>query len=233
VELGVTFLDTADSYGPGLSEEVIARALHPYPSDLVIATKGGVVRLGRDQAVIKGHPSELRAACEASLRRLRLEAISLYQLHWRDPRVPLEEQIGALADLVAAGKVRHVGLCNVDVAELEEAQRITPIAAVQCGFGLADRRHDSLVRHCARQGIIFIAHGPLSVLQGNTAPRFALATVAQRLGATEAQVALSWILHHSPNTLAIPGTLRQEHLVENLGAARLALSERCRSELEP
>ncbi|WP_431281162.1 aldo/keto reductase [Humitalea sp. 24SJ18S-53] len=225
IELGVTLLDTADSYGPGLSEEVIAAALRPYPPGLLIATKGGVLRSGRDETRLSGDPARLRAACEASLRRLKLESIDLYQLHWRDPGVPFADQIGALADLMAEGKVRHLGLCNIDAVELAQATLITPIASVQCAFGLGTDNQAALLALCAAQGIAFIAHGPLSVLrQGGPVRQAALLAMARRLGSSPAQIALAWILHRAPHLIAIPGTLRHDHLEENLRAGVLRLS---------
>ncbi|MFT8242522.1 aldo/keto reductase [Roseomonas sp. BN140053] len=233
VALGATLLDTADSYGPGLSEELIAEALHPYPPELLVATKGGVVReADGTRARLDGRPAQLRAACENSLRRLRLEAIGLYQLHWRDPAVPFADQLGALAELLAAGKVRAVGLCNLGLAELEAAEAVLPVAAVQCHLSLGYAGSDALLDRCAARGIPFIAHGPLAVLRGGAEPRAeALGRVARRLDATPAQVALAWVLHRAPNVVAIPGTLRPDHLEENFRAGTLALSARDLAEL--
>ncbi|WP_426958170.1 aldo/keto reductase [Muricoccus radiodurans] len=224
VELGADLLDTADSYGPALSEELVAEALRPYPPDLLIATKGGVVRTDRDRTRFDGRPDRLRAACEASLRRLGLDAIPLYQLHWADPAVPFADQVGALADLRTTGKIRHLGLCNIGVAELEAALAIAPVASVQCRYGPGERDRDALIDACTRAGIPFIAYGPLAALQ-DPRRRCVLRGIADRLGATPAQVALAWVLQRAPNSFAIPGTLNPVHLAENMEAARLRLPD--------
>ncbi|MFW6049537.1 MAG: aldo/keto reductase [Myxococcota bacterium] len=222
LELGVDFIDTADSYGPDVSEEIIAEALHPYPEGLVIATKGGLVRPeGRWER--DARPEHLRQACEGSLRRLQVDRIDVYQLHAPDPEVPFEESVGALADLRKEGKIRHVGLSNVSVEQIERARRIVPIVTVQNRYNLLDRKWESVVEHCTAQGIGFIPWYPLGSgdLQEG---RSALGRVAERHGATPAQVALAWLLHRSPVMLPIPGTSKVTHLEENVAAASLELS---------
>jgi pyridoxine 4-dehydrogenase len=222
VALGANLIDTADSYGPGLSEDLVADALHPYPPELLVATKGGVIRLGPSATRLNGHPDWLRAACEASLRRLRVEAIGLYQLHWPDPAIPFVDQVGALANLQAAGKIINAGLCNVTVQQVREAADIMPIAAVQNRFGLLAPEGAEIADACASRGITFIAHGSLAVLR--RAGAGTLDTMAQRLGITPAQLALAWVLRRAPNSLVIPGTLRLTHLEENMAAGSLHLS---------
>ena len=222
VELGVTFIDTADSYGPGVSEALVAEALRPYAAGLVVATKGGFERPGPNRWVANGRPDYLRAQCEGSLRRLRVERIDLWQLHRVDPKVPAAEQFGLLADLVAEGKVRHVGLSEVTVAQIDAARRVVPVATVQNRYNLAERGAEPVLEHCARHGIGFIPWYPL--LTGRLAePGGALADAAARHGATPAQVALAWLLARSPVVLPIPGTSRVAHLEENVAAAALAL----------
>jgi pyridoxine 4-dehydrogenase len=223
VEKGVTFIDTADSYGPGVSETLIAKALHPYPAGLVIATKGGLLRPGPDRWTTDCRPQHLRQACADSLRRLRVECIDLYQLHAVDHRVPLEDSVGALVDLKAEGKIRLIGLSNVSAAELARAQRLTPIVSVQNHYNLGDRSSDALVDACAAGGIAFIPWYPLAA--GRLAgPGAAPARIAQRHRATPAQVALAWLLHRSPTMLPIPGTASIAHFEENVDAASLRLT---------
>ena len=217
VELGVTFVDTADSYDFGENEEVLAEALHPYPPGVLIATKGGHVNLG-DEWIPLGRPEYLRQQAELSLRRLRLERIDLYQLHRIDPAVPLADQLGALRRLQDEGKVRHVGLSEVTVTQLAEAEEITPIASVQNRYNLADRASDDVLEYCTRRGIAFVPWRPIA----RATP--ALAAVAARLGATRAQVSLAWLLHRSPVVVPIPGTSSRAHLEENLAAADLTLT---------
>jgi len=222
VELGVNFIDTADVYGAGASEEAIADALHPYPSELVIATKGGQVEVG-GRAQANGRPEHLRDACEASLRRLRVEAIELYQLHSPDPDVPLEESLGALAELRTEGKVRHVGLSNVYGPALEAVAQITDIVSVQNNYSVASRRADADVAYCESAGLAFIPYFPLG---GGTLPApELLAGVAAGHQATPAQIALAWLLHRSPAIVPIPGTASEDHLSENVGAAAIRLSD--------
>jgi aryl-alcohol dehydrogenase-like predicted oxidoreductase len=223
-ESGVTFIDTADSYGPSVSEELIAKALHPYPAGLVIATKGGLERPGPDQWVANGRPDHLRTACEASLRRLRLERIDLYQLHTVDTRVPIEESVGVLAQLQIQGKIRHIGVSNVSADQLARARRVAPIVTVQNRYSLADRGSDALVDLCAREGLAFIPWYPLAA--GRLAePGSSLAEAARRHSATPGQVALAWLLRRSPAMLPIPGTSSRAHFEENLAASRLVLTE--------
>jgi len=222
VELGVDLIDTADAYGPEVSEEIIAEALHPYPDGLVIATKGGLVRPGPDQWKANGRPDHLRAACEASLRRLKLERIDLYQLHRIDPDVPFEDQMGVLQELKTEGKVRHVGLSEVGVEEIRRAREILPIVSVQNQYNVGDRKWDAVVDHCTDEGIAFLPWFPLAA--GDLATADGLDEVARRHNATRAQVALAWLLHRSPAILPIPGTSTVAHLEENVAAASLELT---------
>jgi pyridoxine 4-dehydrogenase len=219
VELGVNFIDTADSYGPEVSERLIAEALHPYPSDLVIATKGGLTRTGPGEWPPDGRPQHLREACEASLRRLRVDRIDVYQLHRVDPEVPIEESVGALAELRAEGKVRHVGLSNADPDQLEVAREIVPVVSVQNRYSAWDRDSDPMVDLCERDGLAFIPWFPLGAgdVPGD------LERVADARGATPFQVALAWLLGRSPAILPIPGTSSVDHLEENVAAAALQL----------
>jgi aryl-alcohol dehydrogenase-like predicted oxidoreductase len=222
VELGVNLIDTADSYGPHVSEEIIAEALHPYPDGLVIATKGGLVRPGPGQWERDGRPEHLREACEGSLRRLRLDAIELYQLHAVDPKVPFEESLGALIQLRDEGKIRRIGLSNVSVDELERGLALTEIVTVQNRYNLTDRSSEDVLEACEGRGIGFIPWFPLAT--GDLAqPGGPLDEIARRHEATPAQVALAWLLARSPVMLPIPGTSSVEHLEENLGAGRLRL----------
>jgi len=224
VQLGTDLIDTADSYGPDVSEELIAEALHPYPPGLVIATKAGFERSGPDRWEMNGHPKHLRRQCEGSLKRLRLDHIDLYQLHRIDPRIPAEDQIGTFSDLRDEGKVRHVGLSEVTVEEIEHARRIVPIVSVQNRYNLADRAWEATLDYCEREGIAFIpwyplAAGPLAE-EGGPAAR-----IAAKLGATPGQVALAWLLRRSPVMLPIPGTSKVKHLEENVAAAGLELGD--------
>ena len=220
VELEVNFIDTADSYGPAVSEILIAEALHPYPDDLVIATKGGLERPGPGQWVPNGDPEYLREACDASLERLRLEQIPLYQFHRPDPRVPLDDSIGALVELKNAGKIRHIGLSNVTEAELRRAEKLTPIVSIQNRYNVSDRRSDSLVDLCEQETLVFLPWGPIQDLEG----RPAVAEAASGYGATPTQVVLAWLLARSPTMLPIPGTGSVAHLEENVAAAGLKLT---------
>lgn len=219
VELGVSFVDTADSYGPAVSEELIAEALHPYPEGLVIATKGGLERPGPGVWTSNARPEHLKEAAEASLRRLRLEQIPLYQLHRPDPAVPLEESLGALVDLQEQGKVRHVGVSNVSVAELARARAVLPIVSVQNRFNLADRTSDPVLDRCEADGIAFLPWAPIQGVEKIGA----VADVAARHGVSGRQVALAWLLARSPAVLPIPGTGSIDHLEENIAAASLEL----------
>jgi pyridoxine 4-dehydrogenase len=224
VELGVTIIDTADSYGPEVSERLIAEALYPYPADLVIATKAGLVRPGPSQWAPDGRPQHLREAVEGSLKRLRLQRIDLLQLHRPDPKVPFEEQIGTLADLQRQGKIRHIGLSNVGIREIETARRLAPIVSVQNLYNLTDRESEDVVEYCTREKLGFIPWFPLDT--GDLLKSAgALAQIAHRLSATPAQVALAWLLAKSPVMLPIPGTSSRKHLRENLGAALLRLND--------
>jgi len=232
LELGVNLIDTADSYGPYVSEELIAEALHPYPEGLVIATKGGLERPGPDEWTPNGRPEHLRRAIEGSLRRLRVERIDLYQLHRIDPDVPADEQFGVLAELQREGKFLHFGLSETGVAEIEAARRVLPVASVQNRYNLQDRAQwEDVVDWCEREGIAFIpwfplAAGPLA-REGGPVDR-----IARRLGATPGQVALAWLLRRSPAMLPIPGTSKVAHLEENVAAAGLELDDEAVRELD-
>jgi pyridoxine 4-dehydrogenase len=222
VELGVNFIDTADSYGPHVSEELIAEALHPYPSGIVIATKGGWNRPGPNQWTHDATASHLREAVEGSLKRLRLERIDVYQLHIPDPVVPLEESIGTLAQLKDEGKIRLVALSNVTQEHIERSRRIVPIVSVQNRYSFADREWDYVVDYCEKNAIAFIPWFPLGA--GRAAGE-ALDQVATAQGATPKQVALAWLLKRSPVMLPIPGTASSEHLEENVASASLRLTD--------
>ena len=223
VASGVNLIDTADSYGPSVSEELIAEALHPYPSDLIIATKGGMLRPGPGQWTADGRPAHLKRVCEESLRRLRLERIDLYQLHRPDPNVPLLETVGALVELQAAGKIRHIGLSNVNGEQLAQAQSVARIVSVQNSYNLANRGSEAVLQACTEQGLAFLPYFPLAV--GNLARAGgSLQTIAAAHHATTAQVALAWLLHHSPVIIPIPGTSSLAHFEENLGATRVGLT---------
>jgi aryl-alcohol dehydrogenase-like predicted oxidoreductase len=215
VELDVNFIDTADSYGPSVSEELIAEALHPYPDDLVIATKGGLTRPGPNRWDPDGHPEHLREACEGSLRRLRLEQIPLYQLHRPDPKVPFAESVGALAELKNEGKIRHIGLSNVTENQYREAQRIVPIVSIQNRFNVSDRRSEPLIDLCEQEDMVFLPWAPIQ----ETDRRAAVAVAAEKRGVTERQLVLAWLLASSPAILPIPGTGSPEHAEENIAAA--------------
>ena len=220
VELGVNFIDTADSYGPRVSEEIIAEALHPYPLDLVIATKGGFDRPGPDRWVENGRPEHLKEACEGSLRRLRLDRIDLYQLHRIDPKVPAEDQLGTLKDLQAQGKIRHIGLSEVSVQQVQHAQKIVPVVTVQNRYSLADRGSEDVLKLCERSNIGFIPWFPLAAGKLSGAAS-ALQRAAKESKTTPSQLALAWLLWRSPVMLPIPGTSSVEHLEENVAAATL------------
>jgi pyridoxine 4-dehydrogenase len=223
VELDINLIDTAESYGPHVSEELIAEALHPYPEGLVIATKGGFDRTGPGEWRINGRPERLREELEGSLRRLRLERIDLWQLHRIDPDVPEEDQFGAIQEFIREGKVRHVGLSEVTVEQIERAREHFPVVSVQNRYNLADREWEATLEHCEREGIAFIPWYPLNV--GKLATEGgALAEVAERHGAAPVQVALAWLLARSPAMLPIPGTSRVRHLEENTAAAGIELS---------
>jgi pyridoxine 4-dehydrogenase len=223
VELGIDLIDTADSYGPEVSEDLIAEALHPYPDGLVIATKGGLRRTGPGGWPSDARPERLKECCEASLRRLKLDRIDLYQLHAPDPKVPLEDSVGALKELQDEGKIRHVGLSNVSVEELERARGIVEVVTVQNRYNLEDRDSEDVLEACEREGIGFIPWFPLAT--GRLAePGGALERVARAHDAAPAQVALAWLLARSPVMLPIPGTASVEHLEEDVAATRIELS---------
>jgi pyridoxine 4-dehydrogenase len=224
LELGVDFIDTADSYGPHVSEELIAEALHPYPENLVIATKGGLTRPGPGQWVPDCRPERLKECCEGSLKRLRLDRIDLYQLHTVDPKVPYAESVGALRELQEEGKIRHVGISNVDLEHVAEARTVVEVVSVQDRFNLTDREPEDVLDKCTEDGLGFIPWFPLAV--GELArPGGPLDEVARAHDATPGQVALAWLLQRSPVMLPIPGTGSIEHLEENMGAARVHLSD--------
>jgi pyridoxine 4-dehydrogenase len=225
IELGVNFIDTADSYGPEVSETLIAEALYPYPDDLVIATKGGFARSGPNRWEANGRPEHLREACEGSLRRLRLDQIPLYQFHTPDRTVPFAESVGAIAELKAEGKIRHVGLSNVTEDQFREAERIIPIVSIQNRFNVTDRKSESIIDLCEQEGMVFLPWAPIQ----QTEEKVAVAVAARRHGVTEHQVVLAWLLAHSPAILPIPGTGSPAHAEENVAAAAVDLS---RDELE-
>jgi aryl-alcohol dehydrogenase-like predicted oxidoreductase len=220
VELGVNFIDTADSYGPDVSERLIAEALHPYPDDLVIATKGGQVRPGPGRWSPDGRPEHLRSACEGSLRRLRLDQIPLYQLHRLDPAVPLAESVGTLVQLKDEGKIRHIGISNVSLTQLREAQQITPVVSVQNRYNASDRMSESMVDVSELEQIAFLPWAPIQQTGGNPA----VAEAAKRHGASPRQIALAWLLARSPQILPIPGTGSPEHAEANVAAASIELT---------
>lgn len=243
VDLGINLIDTADSYGPGVSEELIAAALHPYHADLVIATKGGFERPGPDQWTMNGRPEHLRAALDGSLRRLRLSQIDLYQLHRIDPAVPEDEQFGFLQQAQRDGKIRHIGLSEASVAQIQRAQRFFPVASVQNQYNLVDREWEAVVDHCDREGIAFLPWQPLRagglgsggaldyarLVLGRAdtdtiTKKRAAASIAKRHRATTSQIALAWLLRRSPVVLPIPGTSQRRHLEENVAAATIDLS---------
>ncbi|NYI72574.1 aryl-alcohol dehydrogenase-like predicted oxidoreductase [Naumannella cuiyingiana] len=223
VELGVQLIDTADAYALGENEELIAKALHPYPEDVSIATKVGLTRPSPTEWVLVGNPAYLRQQVELSLRRLRVERIDLLQLHRLDPAYPVAEQVGALDELRIAGKIRHLGLSEVSVPELDEARTTAPIASVQNAYNLSARTSDPVIDHAADLGIAFLPYFPLAI--GDLARAGSvLDQIARELGATGSQVALAWLLHRAPNVLPIPGTTSIRHLEENLGAAEVQLT---------
>lgn len=223
VELGVTLIDTAHLYGGGANEELLAEALHPYPDDLLITTKVGFTRSpSSGEWRNDGRPDSLRTQVDAALRRLRVEHLALLQLHRLDPEVPLAEQLGALRELQAAGKVGRIGLSEVTVAELDEARKVVDIVSVQNRYNLLDREHEPVLRACEAAGIAFLPWR--TVAWGSTGDQATIAAIAQELDATPTQIALAWLLHHSPVILPIPGTARIAHLEENVAAGRLRLT---------
>jgi pyridoxine 4-dehydrogenase len=219
LELGITFLDTADSYGPDVSEELIAEALYPYPEDLVIATKGGLTRSGPNRWSSDGSPKHLVQACEGSLRKLRLDQIPLYQLHRPDRKVPFAESVGTLVELKNQGKIRHIGLSNVDEEQIRAAQRLTPIVSIQNRYNVDDRQSETIVDLCEQEQMVFLPWAPIQDLHRDTTVR----EIAERHGGTPRQVVLAWLLRRSPSILPIPGTGTVSHLEENVAAVDLAL----------
>jgi pyridoxine 4-dehydrogenase len=229
IELGVNFIDTAEAYGPGFNEELIASALHPYPANLTIATKGGIDKPAPDRIRANGSPENLRRGCEESLRRLKRDRIDLYQLHRPDPNVPFVESVGALAELQREGKIRHIGLSNVTLEQLAEAREIVAIASVQNRFSIRDRTYADLLHYCTQNNIAFIPYGsldahplkrgaPLANAGGN------LREIGNLHGVQPNQIALAWLLHHAPNIILIPGTTTISHLKENIAAASIQLT---------
>lgn len=223
LELGVQLIDTAESYGPHTDETLIAEALHPYPKELVIATKGGLARPRPSRWDADCRPEKLRTDLEGSLKRLRLERVGLYQLHTVDPKVPLEDSVGALADMQREGKIRHVGLSNVTVKQLERARKIVPVVSVQNRYSVGDRASEDVLLHCEKQGIAFLPWYPLG--DGSALKLSRIRKVAAKLKATPAQVAIAWLLRKSPVMLPIPGTGNLAHLEENMAAAKLELGD--------
>ena len=231
VELGVNFIDTADSYGPAVSEEIIEEALHPYPAGLVIATKGGFERPGPNRWTENGKPEHLRSALDGSLRRLRLDRIDLYQLHRIDPKVPAEDQLGTLKDLQSQGKIRHIGLSEVSVQQIQHARKIVPIVSVQNRYSVSDRGSEDVLNYSEREQIGFIPWFPLAAGKLSGAESV-IGRVAARLKATPSQVALAWLLKRSPVMLPIPGTSSIAHLEENVAAAQLNLDQQAMQDLD-
>ena len=231
VELGINLIDTADSYGPIVSECLIAEALHPYPADLLIATKAGFQRPGPNKWVEDGHPKHLRSAVEGSLHRLHLRRIHLLQLHRIDPKVAMEDQIGALVDLQREGKIRHIGLSEVSVKQIEAVRRITPIVSVQNRYNLVDRNSEDVLEYCTRENLGFVPWFPLATgeLAKHEGP---LTRAAKRLNTKPAQLALAWLLRKSPVMLPIPGTSKVKHLEENTAAALIELDDSTMQDLE-
>jgi len=224
VALGINFIDTADSYGPNVSEEIIAEALYPYPKDLVIATKAGFDRTGPDKWVTNGRPEHLRAACEGSLRRLRLDRIDLFQLHRIDSNVPADDQLGTLQDLQKQGKIKHIGLSEVSTEQIAHARKIVPIVTVQNRYSVIDRAAEDVLEYCQHANIGFIPWFPLAAGEVSTAGS-ELTRIASQLKVTPSQLALAWLLWRSPVILPIPGTSRVTHLEENVAAAALKFDE--------
>ncbi len=223
VELGVNLIDTADAYGPETSELLIAEALYPYPKGLVIATKGGLTRPAPDQPVLDGRPEHLKQALDASLKRLRLERIDLYQLHFVDPKVPIEESVGALKQMQDAGKIRHVGLSNVDPDEIARARKVVPIVSVQNRYNIEDRNSENVLAYCEKENLGFLPWFPIGGDRG-LKPDNPLNVAAKAHGVSVYQVALAWLLERSPMMLPIPGTSSLTHLEENVAAAKLHLT---------
>jgi pyridoxine 4-dehydrogenase len=224
VELGINFIDTADSYGPSVSEEIIAEALYPYPEELVIATKAGLERPGPDQWVPNGKPAHLRKACEGSLRRLHVERIDLFQLHRIDEKVPAEDQLGTLKELQAEGKIKHIGLSEVSVAQIENARKLVPIVTVQNRYSVLDRGAEDVLAYCEREKTGFIPWFPLGAGTLSAAGS-KLAKIAEQAKITPSQLALAWLLRRSPVMLPIPGTSQLAHLEENVATAAVKMND--------
>ncbi|MDJ0596585.1 MAG: aldo/keto reductase [Pleurocapsa sp. MO_226.B13] len=229
VELGVNFIDTAEAYGAGFNEELIADALSPYPKNLVIATKGGINKPAPDKILADASPEFLRSGVEGSLKRLKLDRIDLYQLHRPDPKVPFTESIGALKELRDEGKIRHLGLSNVTVEQIEEARQIVPIVSVQNKYSLSNRTHQNVLDYCIANNIAFIPHGSLGAHPLRRGAPLAndegiLAEIAQKKGIKPNQIALAWLLHYAPNILLIPGTTTISHVEENIAASSIQLT---------
>jgi pyridoxine 4-dehydrogenase len=231
IEVGINFIDTADAYGPEVSERLIAETLHPYPDDLVIATKAGLTRPGPGQWVPNGRPEYLKKQVEGSLRRLRVDEIDILQFHRPDPKVPLEESIGALVELKDQGKVRHLGLSNITVEQLKRAERLTPIVSVQNRYNMFDRESEPVLEQCSLEELAFIPWRPVG--GGELAEsEGALARIARKYDATPTQLGLAWLLSHSPVILPIAGTSKVAHLDENLGAVALDIAPSDLAELD-
>lgn len=220
LELGVDFIDTADAYGPEVSENLIAEALHPYPAGIVIGTKGGLLRPGPGRWTPDGRPEHLREACEGSLRRLKLDQIDLYQFHRPDPKVPIEDSLGEILRMKEEGKIRHIGVCNVSEEQLRRAQAVTTIVSVQNRYNVSDRTSEELVALCEKENLAFLPWAPILDIERNES----IATIASRHGASARQIVLAWLLERSSAMLPIPGTGSLGHLEENMGAARIRLS---------
>lgn len=231
LDLGVNFIDTADAYGPEVSERLIGETFQPYPKDLVIATKGGLTRQGPNKWLPVGRPEYLQQCVEMSLRRLRRETIDLWQLHRIDPKVPVEESLGVIKDMQKAGKIRHVGLSEVEPAEIQRASKVVPIVSVQNRYNLGDRAHEDTLKYCEQHQIAFIPWFPVGAGK-LTQPGGALAQAAKANNVTPAQLALAWLLHRSPVMIPIPGTSSVAHLEENVAAASVKLSEAEWSKIE-
>jgi aryl-alcohol dehydrogenase-like predicted oxidoreductase len=231
VELGINFIDTADSYGPYVSEEIIAEALHPYPKALVIATKGGFDRSGPNKWVENGKPEHLRSACEGSLRRLRLDRIDLYQLHRIDPKVPAEDQLGTLKDLQAQGKIKHIGLSEVSVKQIQHARTIIPVVSVQNRYSITDRGSEDVLEYCEKEKMGFIPWYPLAAGRVS-GPESPIGRLAAQWKATPSQLALAWLLARSPVMLPIPGTSKVEHLEENVASVEIKIDASKMQELD-
>jgi len=237
VELGIGFIDTARAYGPGWNERLVADALAPYPDDLFIATKGGVVKKTATARFLDGSPEGLRRDCEDSLKNLRVDCINLYQLHWVDSDVPFADSVAGLATLQKQGKIRRIGLCNITLDQLKEALAVAPIASVQNRYSVAERQSDTIIDFCAGHGMLFVPYGPLGADPMKPGAPLAsaggsLADVAERLHVSRSQVALAWLLHRSSNIVAIPGTTSRAHLEENVASSKIELDTEALRDLE-